>query len=70
MDRASVTTLAADELSDAVAKLDYPYRAALALRYLCDLGDDEIAKVLGIRPATVRTRVRRALIKLRKEIEP
>jgi len=69
VDRESVADLATNELGDAVARLDYPYRAALALRYLCDLPDDEIAVALGIRPATVRTRIRRALIKLRKEIE-
>jgi RNA polymerase sigma factor (sigma-70 family) len=67
--RESVADLATNELGDAVAKLDYPYRAALALRYFCDLADDEIAHALGVRPATVRTRIRRALIKLRTEIE-
>ena len=41
----------------------------LALRYFGDLTDDEIASTLGVRPATVRTRVHRALICLRKEIE-
>ena len=67
--RPDVAVLAAHELGDALAKLDYPYRAVLALRFYCDLTDDEIAAELGIRRATVRTRVRRALMKLRKEIE-
>jgi DNA-directed RNA polymerase specialized sigma24 family protein len=41
----------------------------LALRYFGDLSDDEIASTLGVRPATVRTRVHRALAHVRKEIE-
>lgn len=62
--------LHADEISDAVAKLPFPQRAVLALRYFCDLDDIEIARVLGIRRATVRTRAHRALNQLRKEIAP
>lgn len=68
-ERPGVAALAADEIGDALAKLDHRYRAVLALRFYCDLSDDEIASVLGIRRATVRTRVRRALMKLRQEIE-
>ncbi len=68
-ERERVAHLVADELGDSIATLDYSYRAALALRYFCDLTDDEIAAALDIRPATVRTRIRRALMKLRKEIE-
>jgi RNA polymerase sigma factor (sigma-70 family) len=62
--------LGADELSDALANLDHRYRAVLALKYFCDLADDEVATVLRIRPATVRTRQRRALALLRKELQP
>lgn len=63
-------TLGADEISDALEQLPYEQRAVLALRYFCDLDDIEIARILGIRRATVRTRVHRAISQLRKEIEP
>ena len=62
------SSLAANELGDALAKLAYPRRAVLALRYFCDLTDPEIARILGCRPATVRSRISRGLTDLRKEI--
>ena len=68
-ERPGTTALGADEIGDALAALEYPYRAVLALRFYSDLDDVEIAHALGIRRATVRTRVRRALAKPRKEIE-
>jgi RNA polymerase sigma factor (sigma-70 family) len=58
------------ELDDALAKLPYKRRAALALRYFCDLPDDEIAIALDVRPATVRSLIHRGLADLRKEITP
>jgi DNA-directed RNA polymerase specialized sigma24 family protein len=65
-----VAYLGADELSDALATLHHRYRAVLALKYFCDLADDEVAEILHVRPATVRTRQRRALAQLRKELQP
>lgn len=61
-------SLGASELGDALARLAYPRRAALALRYFCDLDDHEIAHILNCRPATVRSRIARGLADLRKEI--
>ena len=69
IDRARHSSAVIDELGDAIAKLPFPQRAVLALRYFCDLTDREIAATLDIRPATVRTRIHRALTQLRKEIE-
>lgn len=66
--RAQASSLAADEMSDALAKLAYPRRAVLALRYFCDLTDLEIATTLHCQPATVRSRIARGLADLRKEI--
>ena len=66
---AGVAWLEADELSDALATLHLRYRAVLALKYFCDLADDEVARVCtppGHRP----TRQRRALALLRKELQP
>jgi RNA polymerase sigma factor (sigma-70 family) len=58
-----------DELGDALAKLGDRQRVVLALRYYCDLPDAEIARVIGARPSTVRSLIRRALIALHKELE-
>jgi RNA polymerase sigma factor (sigma-70 family) len=58
------------ELAPALARLPERQRTALALRYLCDLPDPEIAAALGARPATVRSLIRRGLATLRQEIEP
>ena len=66
--RERFSSLAPNELGDALAKLPYPRRAVLALRYFCDLTDLEIAQILGCRPATVRSRISRGLADLRKEI--
>jgi RNA polymerase sigma factor (sigma-70 family) len=43
-------------------------RAAVVLRYLCDLSDDEIAEALACQPATVRSLVHRGLARLREVI--
>jgi hypothetical protein len=43
---------------------------ALVLRYYEDLPDDDIARAMECRPATVRTRIHRALTTLRKEVTP
>jgi RNA polymerase sigma factor (sigma-70 family) len=61
--------LVADELWDALATLAHRQRAAIVLRFYCDLPDRDIAAALGCRPATVRTSVHRGLATLRREIE-
>ncbi len=60
---------AADELWDALGTLTDRQRAAVVLRFYCDLPDAEIATALGCRVPTVRTSIHRALAKLRKEID-
>ena len=64
------SVLVADEMWDALQTLPHRQRAAIVLRFYEDLPDTAIAEVLGCRPATVRTLVRRGLQSLRKEIEP
>jgi len=59
-----------DETWELLARLPHDQRAVLVLRYYEDLPDDEIAELLGCRPATVRTRIHRALRKVRKEMTP
>jgi RNA polymerase sigma-70 factor (sigma-E family) len=48
-----------------LASLPPKQRAAIALRYLADLPDDEIGRLLGCTPATVRSQVSRGLSSLR-----
>jgi len=64
------STLGADELEDAVAKLPARQRAAVVLRYYGDLPDADIARALRCRIGTVRSLIHRALAELRKVIEP
>jgi RNA polymerase sigma factor (sigma-70 family) len=59
-----------DYLRDLIRSLPARQRAALVLRFYEDLPFDEVASALGSRPSTAKSLVRRALIKLRKEIEP
>jgi RNA polymerase sigma-70 factor (sigma-E family) len=59
-----------DETWDLLRRLPPDQRAVLVLRFYEDLPMDEIAAVLGCRPATVRTRTHRALARLRKEMRP
>jgi RNA polymerase sigma-70 factor (ECF subfamily) len=51
-------------LRAALAELSSRERTALALRYVHDLGDDEIAKAMRCRPGTVRSLLSRARTKL------
>lgn len=56
------------ELRDALDRLAARQRLVVVLRYFVDVDDREIAAMLGIRPSTVRSTVRRALHILRKEL--
>jgi RNA polymerase sigma factor (sigma-70 family) len=51
-----------------VDALPYPQRATLVLRYWADAPDPEIAEVLGVRPATVRSLAHRAMRRLHREL--
>ena len=59
-----------DETWTALRQLPVRRRAALVLRYYEDLPDEEIARLLGCRPATVRSLVHRGLESLREVLEP
>ncbi len=58
-----------DELAAGLLKLDLPVRAVIVMRHLLDRSDAEIAELLDIRPATVRTRLHRGLGELRRNLE-
>jgi RNA polymerase sigma factor (sigma-70 family) len=57
------------EFRDVLLRLPLRQRSALVLRYFCDMGDPEIARLLSCRPATVRSLVQRGLTKLREVVE-
>ena len=67
--REETSELHADELADALATLPPKRRAAVVLRYYAGLPEKEIAKVLGVRPGTVKSMLHRALAQLREVIE-
>jgi RNA polymerase sigma factor (sigma-70 family) len=56
------------ELLDAVGHLSHRQRAVVVLRYWADLREEEIAEIVGVRPATVRSITARALARMRKEL--
>ena len=55
----------AAELWDAVARLPEKLQTAVHLHYAEGYSTEEIAALLGVPPATVRTRLRRARLKLK-----
>ena len=56
------------ELRDALMSLPVRQRTAIVLRHIADLGDTEIAVLMGCRASTVRSLVRHGLARLRKEL--
>jgi RNA polymerase sigma-70 factor (sigma-E family) len=62
--------LGADHLLDALAALPVRRRAAVVLRYYEGRSEAEIARMLGVRPGTVKSLLHRALAQLREAIEP
>lgn len=53
----------------ALRRLPERQRAAVVLRYYLGLSEVEIAATLGIRPGTVKSRLHRALARMRTELE-
>ncbi len=58
----------AGRLRQAVQKLPPPYRIVLVLRDMEGLTDDEVAEITGLQPGTVRVRLHRARLFVRKEL--
>jgi RNA polymerase sigma-70 factor (ECF subfamily) len=56
------------DLRRALAHLSPDDRALLAMHYLVDLGSDELGAAVGTSPSTARTRLSRAVERLRKEL--
>lgn len=59
-----------DEVWLALGALPDRCRDALVLRYYADLPTEEVARLLGTRPSTARSLIRRGLASLKKELEP
>ena len=59
---------AQETVAAALARLPMAFRLPLVLKDIADLSVPEIAAVLGIREATVKTRVHRARLALRREL--
>ena len=55
-------------LRDAIQKVPPEHRIILVLRDMEGLSDDEVAEITGLRPGTVRVRLHRARLFVRKEI--
>ncbi len=68
-DAALVAEARADRLPEdivaALGRLDPEDRAVVVLRHLLDYNSREVARILGVPPGTVRTRLRRSLQSLR-----
>ena len=50
-------------------RLSEDHRDAIVCRYVVDLSEDETAAALGVRRGTVKSRLSRALERLREELE-
>lgn len=63
--RAQIEREARERVEAAIASLPEPFRMAVVLKELAGFTSAEVAAILGIDEATVRTRVHRARLKLR-----
>lgn len=59
----------AKRLRDAVQKLPPEYRLVLVLHDMEELSDNDVADIMGLKPGTVRVRLHRARLFVRKELE-
>ena len=62
------TGVAAMDLYAAMARLDPDDRALLAMRYVAGFDSNELARATGISPSGTRSRIERALRRLRKDL--
>jgi RNA polymerase sigma-70 factor (ECF subfamily) len=58
----------ATRLRDAVQQLPPDYGLILVLHDMEDLSDEDIAEITGLRPGTIRVRLHRARLLVRKEL--
>lgn len=60
---------ALERVETALAALPAPFRVPLVLKDIADLPVAEVASILGLKPATVKTRVHRARLRIRAALE-
>jgi RNA polymerase sigma-70 factor (ECF subfamily) len=65
----ALKTESAERIRSALAALEEPYREVLALRFFADLSLDEIARVSGRPLPTIKTQLRRGLLRLRDSMQ-
>ncbi len=68
--RATIAHEAEERLSGALTELPLEYRLPLVLKDIAELSVHEVAEVLGLKEATLKTRVRRARLQLREVLDP
>jgi RNA polymerase sigma-70 factor (ECF subfamily) len=66
--RAETTREVRRRLDAALAIVPRDFRIALVLKDIADFSLEEVAEILGVRPATVKTRVHRGRLKLREAL--
>ena len=67
-ERAVLERAEAEALLSSLERLPERDRLVLAYRFLFELSEAETAEVLGVRPGTVKSRLSRALVRLRAEV--
>ena len=69
--RADEKAIVVEELEivrESMQKLDDPLLGPVVLRYFCDLNSKEVGEILGLKPSTVRSRLREARMILAKRL--
>jgi RNA polymerase sigma-70 factor (ECF subfamily) len=67
-ERFAIRSEKAGMLREAIQKLPAQYRIVLVLRDMEGLTDEDVAEITGLRPGTVRVRLHRARLFVRKEL--
>ncbi len=67
-ERFAIRSEEAGMLREAIQKLPAQYRIVLVLRDMEGLTDEDVAEITGLRPGTVRVRLHRARLFVRKEL--
>jgi RNA polymerase sigma-70 factor (ECF subfamily) len=68
-EQATEVTFSDPDLERAVMALPLEARSVVVLRFYLDWSTDEVARALGIRPGTVKSRLHRAMNELRQQLE-
>jgi RNA polymerase sigma-70 factor (ECF subfamily) len=67
-ERSTEVSFTDPDLDRAVKALPLDARAVVVLRHYLDWSTDDVARALGIRPGTVKSRLHRAMAELRQQL--